>query len=378
MKLSFLSNLFKKSDAMTREKAINTKNNKVEEDDVKMLIENGKLKVNKRNYREAINDFTVAIKLDRENISAYFERSKAKKALDDKFGANEDLETGKRILDNLDRGFKANDSGNDAYEKGDYKNAIKYYNKAIPLVPTLTSIYYYRGCAKEYLGDYTDAIIDFNKSIEVNASNKDLSYYNRGKIKSHELDDKKGALEDLNKAIQLNSSDPDFYYSRAILLDDYDAINDLNRAIELDPTDADFYVARSLRKKAMEDLEGCIVDLTIYIQLKPEDGLMSISEAYTLRSGIKMLQNNLEDAIKDYDNAFEIEPFNETILLERGVAKDLSNDFKGAVIDLDKAIKLNPKYAEAYYHRGLIKQKIGLDDEGIMDVIKAKTLGFNE
>lgn len=380
MNLNFITNLFKKSaDERIDTPNTNIKSNKsFDKDSSKAFIEIGKLKASKRNFREAIDDFSKAIELDPSSMTGYLERSKAKRELNDKSGADKDLAIGRRLLDNLDNGLKANDDGNAAYDEGDYKNAIKFYNKAIPLIPTITSIYYYRGCAKQYLEDYKGAVEDFDKSIEIGASNCDLSYYQRSKIKSHKLRDKEGALQDLNKAIELNPSDADYYYSRAILVDDYDALQDLNKAVELEPQNADNYIARSLRKKAMEDLEGSIIDLTKYIELNPQDNLLTVSEAYSLRAGMKLFQNNLEDALLDHNKAVEADPSNEKALVERGIVKDLLQDFEGAILDFNKAIEINPKYADAYYHRGAAKQNNGLEDEGVMDVIKAKTLGFEE
>lgn len=377
MKLNFITNLFKKSTSNNSYTTSN-QNRPIDEDGSNAFIESGKLEASKKKYHEAIDHFSKAIELDPGSMEAYLERGKVKREMNDKRGADKDFETGKRLLDNLDNGLKANEDGNEAYEEGDYKNAIKFYNKAIPLIPTITSIYYYRGCAKQYLEDYKGAAEDFDKSIESRASNSDLSYYQRSKIKSHKLGDEIGALEDLNKAIELNPNDADYFYSRAILVDDYDALQDLNKAVDLEPEDADNYIARSLRKKAMEDMEGSIEDLTKYIQLNPKNSLLTLSEAYSLRAGMKLFQNNLEGALLDHNKAVEADVSDEKALFERGIVKDLLQDFEGAISDFDKAIEINPKYADAYYHRGVIKQNNGLEDEGIMDVIKAKAFGFEE
>lgn len=379
MKLNFITNLFKKSpNESVNEPAENIKQ-KIPFDKVgsKAFIESGKLKASRSNYLEAIDDFTKAIELDQGSFEGYLERSIAKRELNDK-SADKDMAICKRLLDNLDAGLKANDDGNAAYEEGDYNAAIIFYNKAIPLIPTITSIYYYRGYSKQYLEDYQGAIKDFDRSIELQASNRDLSYYQRSKIKSNKLKDRTGALQDLNNAIKLNPNDADYYYSRAILVEDFDALQDLNKAVELAPDEADNYIARSIRKRAMEDFNGSISDLTIYIELNPKDSILTLSEAYSLRAGIKLDQNNLEGALLDYNNAVEADPLNEIAFVDRGIIKDLLQDYYGAILDFNKAIELNPKYADAYYHRGAVKQNIGLKDEGVMDVIKAKTLGFEE
>ena len=62
-----------------------------------------------------------------------------------------------------------------------------------------------RGITKIELGDYSGAIADFDKAIELD-SNYAGAYINRGTAKS-ELQDLIGAITDYNKAIEL---DPNF------------------------------------------------------------------------------------------------------------------------------------------------------------------------
>lgn len=376
MKLNFLSNLFKKStsESFDKNKDITTSNDlKASE----VLIEKGKAKANQKDYSGAINDFSKAIELDPKSISAYWQRSKAKRELNDIPGADKDFQNGNILYENLDNGLKANDEGNSYYEDGDYKNAIRCYNKAIPLIPTIKTIYYYRGLSKQYLKDYNGAMEDFNKSIEVNASNKADSYYERSLLKSHNFDDKVGALQDLNDAIEINPNEAEYYYSRAKLQDEYDGLQDLTKAIELDSENPDYYLSRSLNRKKMEDYEGSIADLTKFIEIN-QDSYITITEAYSLRAGMRLLSNDLQGALKDHDNAVKTDPTNSDAVMERGIIKDLLRDYEGAIIDFSKAIELNPKNAQAFYERGVVRQNIGLEDEGVMDVIKAKVLGYEE
>ena len=204
-------------------------------------------------------------------------------------------------------------------------------------------------------------------------------HYQRSKIKSHKLNDKSGALEDLNIAIKLSPKKATFYYSRAILQDDYDGLQDLNKAVDLEPKEANNYLSRSLKKRGMEDYEGSISDITKYIELKTEDDTyLTISEAYSLRGGMRLLSNDLEGALLDHNLAVKAAPLNSSAFLDRGIIKDLLKDYEGATTDFTKAIELNPENADAFYHRGLLRQSIGLENEGILDVKKAKTLGYEK
>ena len=74
----------------------------------------------------------------------------------------------------FDRGFAKSNLG-------DYSGAIVDYNKAIDKNNTEADYYNYRGLAKSYLKDYTAAIKDYNKTIELDPNNL-KAYNNRGNI----------------------------------------------------------------------------------------------------------------------------------------------------------------------------------------------------
>ena len=86
----------------------------------------------------------------------------------------------------------------DYYNRGDaklklkdYKNAILDYNKAIELDPNYVDAYNVRGLAKYDLKDYGGAILDFNKVIELNNKGPYFlagAHYNRGDAKRYLTD----------------------------------------------------------------------------------------------------------------------------------------------------------------------------------------------
>ncbi|MBM2833395.1 MAG: Tetratricopeptide 2 repeat protein [Candidatus Brocadiaceae bacterium] len=91
--------------------------------------------------------------------------------------------------------------GNDKYDSQDYTGAVKDYSKAIELNPKYASTYNNRGSAKAKLQDYTGAIQDYSKAIELNPKYAS-AYNNRGNAKES-LKDKQGALADYSKAGEL-------------------------------------------------------------------------------------------------------------------------------------------------------------------------------
>ena len=123
--------------------------------------------------------------------------------------------------------------------------------------------YYSSAFNKDDKGDYTGAISDYTKAIELDPNYAD-AYVNRG-ISKHNLKDYKGAMSDYNKAIELNPNDAILYYNRGNLkgrnLKDYTgAISDYTKSIELDPNYADAYVNRGAAKELIGFLNGACSD----------------------------------------------------------------------------------------------------------------------
>ena len=133
-----------------------------------MFLKNGYVAFNNKNYKEAINYFSEAIKLDPNSPETYYNRANAKVNLDDK---------------NL------------------YKSAVEDYSWAIKLNDEFAAAYYNRGLINRSLGNPEDSIKDFDKAIELNY-NLEESYYVRGNTKAS-LKDYKGSIADYDKAVEV-------------------------------------------------------------------------------------------------------------------------------------------------------------------------------
>lgn len=339
MNLKSIFNYFNKS------KQIHQIKSKVEENNEFFLednfIEAAKTKVKDKHYESALLDFNKVIENDSFNVEAYFERSKLKKILGDEVGSINDLKRAKLILDQNDLGYDALEEAGINYDNGEYLNAVKNYNKAISLIPTLTDIYFNRGIAKEMLKDYVGTVEDFSSAIELKASNITDAYYRRGYIRLYKLSDSVGALEDFNNAIKLNPNEADYYYRRSKVQNTYEALQDLLKAESLGLKDEGLYFDIYFRKLEMDDFRGCINALDKFIALNPVNFKITIAKAYYLRGFLKK------------------------ILFEN----------ESAIIDFDKSIALDNEDAEPYYWRGIIKNNYERNS-GDIDIKKAEFLGY--
>ncbi len=107
--------------------------------------------------------------------------------------------------------------------------------------------YFNRAFEKYEAKDYSGAIADYDKAIELDPQNA-FAYYNRGTARK-DKGDMDGAIADFNRAIELDPQDIFIYCLRGIVRKDKGdmdgAIADFNRAIELDPQNAFAYINRS-------------------------------------------------------------------------------------------------------------------------------------
>ncbi|MBF0558526.1 MAG: tetratricopeptide repeat protein [Nitrospirae bacterium] len=128
----------------------------------------------------------------------------------------------------------------------DYTEAIMEYNKAIEVDPNNAIAYSNRGIVKAKLKDYTGAILDYNKAIEVDPNNA-IAYSNRGFVKAR-LNNYTGAIVDYNKAIEVNPSYATAYFGRGIAREKsgnkYGACADMRKSFEL----GNFQIEEDMRR----------------------------------------------------------------------------------------------------------------------------------
>jgi tetratricopeptide (TPR) repeat protein len=182
-------------------------------------------------YMEAIDKYTLALKINPNFAFAYCNRGTAKIKIED-------------------------------------YSALDDYNEAIRIAPDLAVAYRCRGAAKYTLRDYSGSLKDLSQGIELDPNNADAStYYNRGCAKFN-LKDYYGALADYTQAIQLNPQDILFYHIRGkvkLKLKDYSgALIDFNNAIKPNSeyADADTYNDRGLAKYYLMDYNGACLDFS--------------------------------------------------------------------------------------------------------------------
>lgn len=103
-----------------------------------------------------------------------------------------------------------------------------------------------------------------------------------------------------------------------------------------------------------------------------------IFEIYIEIAGKKLKDGLYEEAIKNYDNAIELNPNNGYAYYNRGVCKANLGRHEEAIEDYDNAIKLNLIHHYVYHNSGFAKAKLRRHDKAIKDFDKAIELSSNK
>jgi tetratricopeptide (TPR) repeat protein len=264
--------------------------------------------------------------------------------------------------------------GNAHTDTANYKDAIKYYDQAIRVVPLYYNAFINRANAKTKTNDFVGAIEDLNfvishDSTQVNA------YINRAMARRN-LKDLKGALDDYQVALGMKPKQPELYMSRGLVLfdlkDNEGAIKDFTRAIELNPAMLEAITNRAFVKKSMGKLEEAAGDYDLAIGIQPNN-----PELYNNRGNIRFQQGRNQEAIDDYGRSMKADPKNYLAYKNRGAIYFTQKDYKSALSDYSEAIRLSPGMADLWYTRTLIRKELGDMTGATADYNKAVSLDAN-
>ena len=178
-----------------------------------------------RRYQDAIADYDEAIRLKPDDPQTYNKRGLARYLLKKYKDAIADYDTAIQIKPDYADAYYYRGHANKVIEK--YENAFADYNNTINLRPDDAAAYHHRGFVKFTLGQYKEAIIDYDKAIQLKPSEHEPHsnegntisfllegtkfdeaevYINRGVAKS-QLGEYEEALADYDEAIRLK---PDY------------------------------------------------------------------------------------------------------------------------------------------------------------------------
>ncbi len=223
--------------------------------------------------------------------------------------------------------------------------------------------------------------------------------------------DFEGALADLDRACALEPTNAAFLAQRGVvqwaLKRPAKALGDFDRAIALDPAAVDARFRRASLRYAERDRDGAQADLDaldqtlapqaqmrlamsqLYLRLEqparaleqlnlwlpahPHEVRRDVAQNARCRARV-LLGIELEQALRDCDDAMDADPKNAAHLDSRGWAYLCLGEYRKAMADFDRSLQVDPKVASSLFGRGVAEARLGDVAQGEADRTAAHAL----
>ena len=229
------------------------------------------------------------------------------------------------------------------FEMHHAQNAFNDFSKYIDMDPTNALSYWYRGVVMEGVGQFFDAINDFNAVIKYGKDTVMTSgYFHRGSCYLS-VNNKIQSYNDLSTAYQRNPKDK---YSR---------LNFATILCTMDSTDRGIAIFKQLVKEDNSDYIAC-----------QNIGYFSMDK------------KQYDTALVYFNKTLTINPKSGYTYNNRGFLEYKMGNNKEAIKDINTSLKYSKNNSFAYKNRALVNISEGKIDEACEDLIKARSLGFAE
>lgn len=230
------------------------------------------------------------------------------------------------------------------YNSWDYEKAIEYYDKAISIKPESAIYNSNKWSALFNLLDYNKALLYFDNAIKYfDEENKDLlneaELYSYRWASYHKLSQDDKALIDLNKSLEINPEESWWlYYKSSILLDKWDfqwALDYINRYLKIDNSNASAVLIKWYTYYRMWEVDNAIQQYNLSINLDSSDYLWFyyLWEAY-------IYLEDYDKSLENFKKSFELEPTYYLNAFYIWFSYYKLWDYKNALIYIDKSLVL--------------------------------------
>lgn len=261
----------------------------------------GDAKYNLSMFESAIDDYTRAIALDKDNYKAYNNRANAEATLS---FTNE---------------------------------ALNDYSKAVEIKSDFSDAYFNRGLVNYNLQNIEESINDYTKAIETNSNNYQ-ALNNRGNafncLGKYNL-----ALEDFTSSLKIMEH-PNTYFNRGLTkenLSDLDgAKEDYTKSLEMQNDNINVLKKRALAYFQTNEIEEAYDDYSKILSIDSND-----IDALLGLGSIESRKNNNHEAINYFTKACNIDENCDVIYMSRAISASMVKDYAMSISDLEKVLQLN-------------------------------------
>jgi tetratricopeptide (TPR) repeat protein len=173
-----------------------------------------------------------------------------------------------------------------------------------------------------------------------------------------DLGDYDDAIQDFNAAIRINPKDKAAFLGRALAYEQENnyaaAIRDFSTVIQMDPKDKDGFFSRALAYEQENNYAAAIQDFSAVIAIVPENGL-----AWNNRCWLRAISGQLNDALSDCNHALGLQPDDALTLDSRGFVYLKMNKLDASIADYTAALGIDPELATSAFGRGVAEARKG-------------------
>ena len=229
--------------------------------------------------------------------------------------------------------------GSDAFERGDYDQAIVAWDEAIRIDPNHSKVHRWRGDASLNKHEFDKALSEYDEAIRLDPKNG-MAYCGRGAALTEKGEFDK-AIASFDEAIRL---DPEIanlpFYKR------YRTAAESLRPNPQNPKFAEAGPDAVRMRSERADYDQAIVAFDELIRLDPNH-----SEAHRWRGDASLNKHEFDKALSEYDEAIRLDPKNGMAYCGRGAASTGKGEFDKAIASFDEAIRLDPKIANMPFYK---------------------------
>ncbi len=307
----------------------------------------GWAQLNNGEYQIAVGDFTDALDRDPSLTDAWQGRAIAQRELDDVEGSLDDMGEAIRRDNGSDTLYNLyNERGITYYWAGDYTNALADFERAVEL-------------AEQDGGNFGN-ITELVRAVEVERDQAQL-HVNCGDALL-QLDRLEEAMDKYDTGLDLAPNRWDILFKIGNV---YQADGNSEKAIDLyaaviknDQSDPEYYAVLGRLLRDEDQLKSSAEILAEGADLFTENAALANELGVTFFTG-----EAFENAIIAFDAAIERDNQNAIYFRNRGHARSKLDEYAEAIADLNQAITLDGSDAEFFFLRGQIREFSG-DSQG--------------
>ncbi len=252
--------------------------------------------------------------------------------------------------------------GNEALENREYDRAIQFFTQSIQADESFASAFNNRGVAKVEDGRPHEAILDYNRAIELDSAYEDARFNRIYALEQAGRVDE--AYEDLIELEEVYADSAYIHFYKGLLLTrlkDYEAgKGSFYRAIALDSANLESYVNLATLYYFQNELDSAEYWLKYVMKRDPNE-----ANAYNTLSQVFIAQGEYRLALGALNQALKIVPREPYFLNNRGFVYLMMDSLEIGLEDINKSILADPGNAWAYRNKGIYHFRKGNYQEAL-------------